>query len=86
MAALTVAQLPGEVVAAPGAVAQQLPGVGAVPLPAMPPQQGIEPEHQVEAGAVGEAMEDVQRVPCGEEAQAATTLSPQDGDLHPPRL
>lgn len=49
MAALTVAQLPGEVVAALGAVAQQLPGVGAVPLLAVPPQQGVEPEHQVEA-------------------------------------
>lgn len=49
MAALTVAQLPGEVVAALGAVAQQLPGIGAVPLLAVPPQQGVEPEHQVEA-------------------------------------
>lgn len=49
MAALTVAQLPGEVVATLGTVAQQLPGVGAVPLPSAPPQQGVEPEHQVEA-------------------------------------
>lgn len=49
VATLTVAQLPGEVVAVLGAVAQQLPGVGAVPLPSAPPQQGVEPEHQVEA-------------------------------------
>lgn len=46
---LTIAQLPGDVVAALCAVAQQLLGVGAVPLQAGPAQQCIQSKHQAEA-------------------------------------
>lgn len=44
---LTIPELPGDVVPPRGAVVQQCLGIGAVPLQAIFPQQGIEPKDQV---------------------------------------
>lgn len=44
---LTIPELPGDVVPLRGAVVQQRPGIRAVPLQAIFPQQGIEPKDQV---------------------------------------
>lgn len=58
----TVAQLPGHAVALGFAVLQQRAGVAAVPSVVSGPEQSVQPEDQIQTGAVGEGVQQIDGV------------------------
>lgn len=58
----TVAQLPGHAVPLGCAVLQQRAGVAAVPSVVSGPEQSVQPEDQIQTGAVGEGVQQIDGV------------------------